>query len=648
MRRTAFHIVLFLLVLLVTRQVSAQMMFDTLTLEQFEVIALQQDYASAVKKVRMDSMMMREMKTKDLSILLASYSPVAVRSYGNGSLATVSFRGTAASHIKVLWNGFSINSSMLGSVDFSLIPNSFFNRVELYYGGASLTGISGGLGGSVLLENNSEWTKKPSVDIEQLFGSFHSLTTTAGLTVGTEKFGSDTRIFYRSSKNDFPYYNNAVTPPDEMIQENASIMNGGFQQQFGFSINSHNKLTIITWNQWNDQDIPPLMTNVDKGGNQKETLKEFFSRNSVEWRWQKEQNKLVISGAGLYDNMNYRLQLSSVDDTSGTKTLIDSKNKTATYSVKAKYTREFKKGFMLDAGTDAVFERVNSNNYDNLKTRNTINGYGNLVKNFKKRLRLNLLMRFEMTDGKLLPVMPLFGINYRLLKNEKIYLRASISRNYHLPSLNDLYWSPGGNPDLKAEDGMEIEGGANFIKQLTAITIGADFTGYASRINNWIQWVPGDYQYWTPRNITKVFTRGFETSFHLQGQNGHFSYYAYAGYAFTRTTNEKDGNANQLIYIPVHSANAFLHAGFKGFYLGWNTHFTGKRNTSPDGEDAYLGTVPGYVLNDLSAGKTVKMKLICLDFRFRINNVFNEEYQAVLWRAMPGRNYEISIRFNLN
>ena len=53
------------------------------------------------------------------------------------------------------------------------------------------------------------------------------------------------------------------------------------------------------------------------------------------------------------------------------------------------------------------------------------------------------------------------------------------------------------------------------------------------------------------------------------------------------------------------------------------------------------------MLNNISAGKKFKLKKLDFDIRIKIYNVFDVDYQAVLWRAMPGRNYEISLSFNI-
>jgi hypothetical protein len=36
-----------------------------------------------------------------------------------------------------------------------------------------------------------------------------------------------------------------------------------------------------------------------------------------------------------------------------------------------------------------------------------------------------------------------------------------------------------------------------------------------------------------------------------------------------------------------------------------------------------------------------------VEARFKVNNLMNVEYQAIQWRAMPGRNFEINIQLKL-
>ena len=44
------------------------------------------------------------------------------------------------------------------------------------------------------------------------------------------------------------------------------------------------------------------------------------------------------------------------------------------------------------------------------------------------------------------------GLQFRIIEDrEDYFLKANISRNSKIPSMNDMFWFPGGNPDLKNE-----------------------------------------------------------------------------------------------------------------------------------------------------------------------------------------------------
>jgi iron complex outermembrane receptor protein len=60
------------------------------------------------------------------------------------------------------------------------------------------------------------------------------------------------------------------------------------------------------------------------------------------------------------------------------------------------------------------------------------------------------------------PIIPAFFIDGVLSEKGNIVAKASVSRNYRFPTLNDLYFLPGGNPDLKKESGWTYDAGLSF------------------------------------------------------------------------------------------------------------------------------------------------------------------------------------------
>ena len=79
-----------------------------------------------------------------------------------------------------------------------------------------------------------------------------------------------------------------------------------------------------------------------------------------------------------------------------------------------------------------------------------------------ERLGLSVTLREEMYGDKWVPLIPAFFIDGILSKKGNIVAKASVSRNYRFPTLNDLYFLPGGNTDLVPESGFSYDGGISF------------------------------------------------------------------------------------------------------------------------------------------------------------------------------------------
>ncbi len=650
------HTTVFFLLWMLLLQITArgQAIFDTLNLREFEVIGLLDSYKDSYKTTTLDTVVKRNFEHFDLGELLSAFSPVFIKSYGNGSISSASFRGTSASHTQVLWNDFAINSPMLGQVDFSYIPESFFDKVDLLYGGGTLYRSGGALGGSVLLTENSGNRQMPLLHLSQSVGSFGSCKTAATVHFNTGNFTTQTRFMLQTSKNDFSYFNNGVLPSVWMKQQNATYLNGGFLQQFSWQLNKNQHLSLMSWNQWNNRNIPPIMTNVYKGGNPEEYQNTFFTRNVLRWLYHKKQTRLEIKGAWFYEKQHYYLKTTTSNDSAQTVTRIDAHNNTSGFFTRARYKRVLKGDYTLKAGFDMDYDRVVSSNYETPKTRFLTSLFAGLSQRYFKRLSVDILLRGEMSDGVFLPLMPYAGVNYKLAKKHDLFVRASVSRNYHLPTLNDLYWFPGGNTQLKPEDAFETDVGLNYLNSFSKNSlINVELTLFYNKISNWIQWKPTDYRYWTPVNIADVMARGAEASVNYSVHYGDWFYRISGFYAFTLTTDEsrlaKDEgySGRQLIYIPVHHGNAFLFVKYKQWSLGWNLVATGSRTTTMNPAESFSNSLPAYGLNNVQAGKMWTLKKFKVNVLLKLNNIFNVQYQAVIWRAMPGFNAALVFKLDI-
>jgi iron complex outermembrane receptor protein len=103
---------------------------------------------------------------------------------------------------------------------------------------------------------------------------------------------------------------------------------------------------------------------------------------------------------------------------------------------------------------------------------------------------------------------------------------------------------------------------------------------------------------------------------------------------------EQGINGLQLIYIPRHHGNMFLNAQWKTWNVSYTMEMTGRRSTSYADEETF--PLLPYALHHVAIGKQMKQFRIEL----RCNNVTNRDYQNVIWRAMPGRSFELMVNYH--
>jgi len=75
------------------------------------------------------------------------------------------------------------------------------------------------------------------------------------------------------------------------------------------------------------------------------------------------------------------------------------------------------------------------------------------------------LIRSEIVDAEFIPLTPMLAINLKPFTEHDLHLRINLSKNHNIPTLNDLYWYPGGNEKLKPEQSLEADLSVDYIKK---------------------------------------------------------------------------------------------------------------------------------------------------------------------------------------
>lgn len=566
----------------------------------------------------------------DLGSMLQGSSPVTIKSYGPGMLSSLSIRGTGAAHTAILWHGLNIQNGMNGQQDLSLIPGFLFDQTEIRTGTQNVPSTGGILGGRIDL-NNANHDNRYAFNLGAGFGSFGTSRYYIGLDVSDKNWSNRTRVARQSLDNRYSYFDRSVPGNPEKTMEHASAEQTSVLNEFQYHFNQNSRAGLGIWYSEAKREIPPTLLSSSTANQYDQSMRMAGFYESI------SEHKMFRVSSGLFlDKLWYR----------DLQKKINAENESRRWTNQVSWeSRGQKINWELGAGLQT--DMAKSPDYLNKEVQlTTLSIYGGLHGTLGSRVRWHADLRQEMRDQQLPKPSASLGADYQLTHKSKLTLYvAHISR---LPNLNDLYWNPGGNPDLKAESGFSGELGYRFLQETKSSRLKAKVQAYYSIINNWIIWLP-EAGYWTPQNLQQVHNRGLEWEASVEkatrGLVGQFLY----GGSFTLASNEKAKNSQdlsvgkQLIYVPFWKNYVLGQLQFKGIQLLYRHSFTGGRYTSTDN----TSFLPAYSTGDIELNYQLKKKASVFVFGGSVQNLWDVRYESVEWRPMPGRYFQASIKMKL-
>ncbi len=609
-----------------------------------------EEKAAGFEVQKLDSLAMSSYQTSDLGRLLSYRTPIFLKFYSISGLASPSFRGTSAGHTQVFWEGIPLNSPTLGQVDFSLFPVGLLDEVNVHYGAASLRYGEGGFGGGISLNHNpknsvTENKKDFSLNWIQSIGSFQTfkqlLTTSYSLLDSKQlNIKATSRIFYKSAQNNYRYNYNQET----FTRKRAATEQKGIVQEFYFLPKnitkfSNHQFSYHFWLQDASRELPPPITVPIN----KETQDDFSVRNLLQWKYKKRNFEISTKAGYLYDFLEYRNETSN----------IISKTKNYSYHLLSEIKYAPHQKLLLQTGIRIRQDFADVDGYQDTKTQAQQSIFGSIEYSPSKFFQTNFLVRQVILDNELQSFLPSLGINF---SRNNLEVKVNAARNFRSPTLNDRYWFPVGNKDLKNEEGWNGEFSMNyhFINKVsnlktenTQITKLSFSTLYFwANIDNWILWSPAIAGYWRPENLRSVFSQGIESNLFFKKSNQNFNLEANISYTYTNSKNLKpirdldESEGKQLIYTPFHQQKSFVYAAYKSQFLRIEQQFVGKRFTTTTNTE-YL---PSYFLANFSLGKNVNYKKASFVLELNCQNIFNYQYQSMAFYPMVGRSFELVLR----
>lgn len=630
-----------------------------------------------VQKTAFDSVALKENIALSMADILTFNSSVFVKSYGRATLSTVAFRGTSPSHTQVTWNGMRINNPMLGMTDFSTIPVYFIDNASLLHGTSSVNETGGGLGGLVRLATTPDVGEGINAQYVQGIGSFSTFDEFGRFTYGDDHWSVSTRVVYSSSPNDYKYVNHDkkvnIYDDDHNIigqyhptERNRSGAYKDFHalQEIYYNTNKGDRFGLNAWFIKSNRELPMLTTDYGDEREFENRQRENTFRGVLSWDHNRSNWKAGAKAGYIHTWMAYDYRREITEGNWAEMTRSRSKVNTVFGQFEGEYTPARRWYFTANLSAHQHFVRSEDKNIILQDGDKAIVGYDKgrieLSGAFSAKwqpvdpIGLSVVLREEMFGDRWAPLIPAFFIDGLISRKGNVMVKASVSKNHKFPTLNDLYFLPGGNPDLRSENGWSYDAGASFDTGWTRpfpVSVGGSVTWFDSYIDDWIMWLPTTKGFFSPRNVKKVHAYGIEGKLNLAMEpfkgwvvdlNG--------SYSWTPSVNrgEKMSPADQSVgkqlpYVPKHSASLTGRLTWRSWGFLYKWAYYSERFTMSSNDYTLTGHLPRYFMSNISLEKGLSFKPVDLQLKFAVNNLFNEDYLSVLSRPMPGINFEFFI-----
>ena len=563
---------------------------------------------------------------------------------GPGKLANVFMRGTNPNHTLVIMDGIVMNdpSSVNNAFDFSYLNTNDIDRIEVVRGPQSTLYGSDAIGGVINIITK-RGGGKPQF-------SFLGETGSYGLYRGN--------ISVLGSFGILNYAISAARSSDQGVSAAGSIygnkekdgyMNNSFTSQIGIDLLKNLSMDLF-------YKFTNAKTDLDQNGkygddpNFISNIEEQIFRGGIKLsllngNWQQSFN------ASLVKHFNHSLDLpDQFRPTTSSDGYYRAQRNKFDWQNNLRFIENNLITFGIESSTEEAYTSYYSTSdyglFDNVFPNQSIGTTGVYLQdqfNYENALFISAGLRSDNNQKfgnvSTYRIAPAYYINSTNTK-----LKMSFGTGFKAPSLFYLYDPTFGNPELKPEKSKGWDFGFEQYFENGHITFGATY--FNLNLEDMFGYGP-DYR---EINIAKASSHGLEltASFSLYHN---FSFIA--SYTYTKTKNEYNdpGNPNDynepLLRRPENQASFSLNYRFsEKLDANLQIIYTGKR-WDKDFTDAYNPVrveMPDYTIINLSASYKL------FDFvklNARIENLFDKQYEDVLYYGTLGRSLYAGLNINL-
>lgn len=602
---------LFLTICLVTLCISGFAQTDTVTLHP---VSLSDSYLLRYSEAGNTLVLNDSVIHSSLPLatdLLNYQTSIYFKENGFGMVSSPSFRGTGASQTAVIWNGININSQLNGQVDFNTLMTDGYSDITVRPGGSGVGYGSSAIGGSIHLNNKLNFNRGFQGQIRLRQGSFNTYGGNLNARYSDEKLSMDVNVSRLGSENNYRIR--------EQSRRNA---NGEFYHQgistgVAYKLDSKNTLRIL--GRVSDSDrhfslLSPAATPTK--------YHDFSTRGLAEWIWVSGHFESTLKTAFMTEEFRYYENARSDTYTFGN-----------TQSWISVYDLAYKAGNRIFINGVLQYDHIIGDGSEAGHMKREVVSAALLMKHkISPGFFYEAGIRREFTESYTPPFLFSAAAKWKPVSFYEISIRGS--KNFRMPTFNDLFWPGSGNPDLEPEISYQAE--INHSLQAGNWTL--ELTGYADYIKDMINWVPQSGDFWIPQNVDKVHIYGWEAGLHFKKKIGKNHLDFRGTYAYTSSRNQK--TKKQLIYVPYEKGTISAAWNRNRLSAWYRQMFVGKVYTDSQNQQK----LSSYTTAD--AGVKYELgKKNAFSLGVSLRNLYDRQYETVVNRPMPGRYYGVDLQF---
>ena len=596
---------------------------------------------SAVEVWTEEDLQRRQVKTL-LEALRLSQGAAVLQNGGPGGSASVRIRGGSSNQTLVLIDGAIVNSATLGQFNFAHITTDNIEKIEIVRGAQSTLWGADAMGGVLSIT-----TKRGSGPLKA--GGFFEYGSFNTLREGGHVSGSKGPFDFSLALSRWDTTGISQINDRRGASERDAYRNWQASSRLGVTLPHDGRLdfNFRWWNASLDIDSSFGPSDVLKAKNDSEQF--IFSgtyRQTLADRW---NHVLTISRSqetGLFDPGTLQRNLS----TGMTSVPFGDPNETRVSANRIESQHDFRLNRYVTLTAGYQFREQIGENEIGLSEKivSSHGGFG--------QMQFNLFDRVFATAGVRHDGYNTFGdaTTYRitggyLVKETNTKMRGSYATGFRAPSINELFWPGFGNPDLEPETNQSFDVGVDQTLFAGRVTISGGY--FWNRYRDLIQTIQsaevcgtGSFgANYCPVNVASARSQGWEgmvnvvmvqdrpwiKRLELRGQ-----------YTMTLTRDLMTGSrlarwpvdqaSLSLYYQPVDSLNMILDVRFAG------TQFNDRENTQRVNSFNVVNLAVNHEISDQFQAYV------------RVDNLFDEEYEEILFFGTPGRSVFGGIRMNFD